>query len=71
MGQHIDKNNDFTTIWRRHIEYVMQLLSFLEARRPKHGAIKDNLSRMAVVSSFSIYCAKDEPIWGDYNLLEQ
>ena len=46
-------------------------LFFLKAKRPKYSAIRDNLSKMAVVSSFSICCAKDEPIWGDYKLLEQ
>ena len=48
---------------------LKQMLGYFHERNTKPREFQDKLSRMALVSSFAIYCAKDEPSWQDCNNL--
>ena len=42
---------------------LKQMLGYLHERNTRPHEFRDRLSKMALVSSFAIYCAKDEPTW--------
>ena len=48
---------------------LKQMLGYFHERNTKPREFQDKLSKMALVSSFAIYCAKGEPSWQDCNNL--
>ena len=50
---------------------LKSFLSFFTPKPAKFKELRDDLSQKAVVSSFVLYCAKNEAAWEDYSLLEK
>ena len=56
-------------ISENNIQRLKQFMNNLDEKSMKPRELRDKLSKTAVVSSFSLYCAKDEPLWQEFSLL--
>lgn len=70
------QNNGFDVVFlaieivsSENMTRLKTFLSGLDEKGTKPREFRDKRGKMALVSSFAIYCAKDEPSWQEFNLL--
>ena len=57
-------------ISKENLNRLKSFISFFDNKPITPKEARDTLSKIAVTSSFAIYCAKNEATWGNHGLLE-